>query len=264
MANILAASNTAVPELPNIFTIFHQAIYDNPYLHFLLYWEDIFFSLFVAATISLIFYIGSRRRELIPTGLQNFLEYVVENLRRLILDVLGPDGEKHLPFLGTIFVYILSMNWIGLVPLFKPPSSSLNITIGMAICVFVRVQYLNFKNMGVGGYLYHLSGSPKTWMEWLLVPLLFPIELLTQISRPITLALRLFGNIMGEHVLISAIAIFSIALFTIGTLPLSIPLQTPFMLFAILTGLMQALVFTLLSTVYILLSTPHHDENHSH
>ncbi|MFA6915841.1 MAG: F0F1 ATP synthase subunit A [Parachlamydiales bacterium] len=250
----LAVNN--VPELPNFIELLNHYFEGEPVLHYLFYWEDIFFSLLVASVVALTFHLGIRNHKMIPRGLQNFLELVVEKLRKLIHDVLGPKGDEHLPFLGTLFIYILSMNLFGLIPFMKSPSTSLSVTLGMAICVFMRVQYLNIKNMGLGGFFYHMAGEPKDFVGWLLVPLMLPIELITQISRPATLALRLFGNIMGEHILISAIALFSVGLIAFGEIRLGIPLQTPFMLFALLTSTMQALVFTLLSTVYILLSSP--------
>lgn len=204
----------------------------------------------------LVFYLGTYKREMIPYGLQNFLEWVVDTFRTFIVGVLGPDGERYVPFLGTLFLYILSMNLMGLIPLLRSPSSSLNVTVALAICVFVLVQYLNIKNMGILGFLYHLAGSPKNRVEWMMAPLMFPIELLTQISRPVTLSLRLFGNILGEKILVGFFALVSVTAFYF------IPIQTPFMFLGLLTSVMQAMVFALLSTVYILLSAPHVEEHH--
>lgn len=260
----IMASHEGMPTLPNFVELFKHKFGHHYWYDYIIFWEDVIVSIFIAILFSLIFYWGSRKKELIPTGLQNFLELLVESIEKLVYGILGPEGKEHFPFLATLFVYILSMNLFGLLPLMNSPSSNLNITIALAICVFVRVQYLNFRNMGWKGYLYHMAGSPKDLVGWLMVPLMFPIELLTQFSRPITLALRLFGNMMGEHILISIFAVFGMALLFFIDIPLGVPLQTPFMLFGILTSLMQALVFTLLSTVYILLSAPHLEENSVH
>jgi F-type H+-transporting ATPase subunit a len=186
----------------------------------------------------------------------------VESLRKIISGILGEETDRHLPFLTTIFIYVVFMNIFGLVPFMKSPSSSVSISIGMGLVVFSYVQYLNFKNMGFFGYLHHLCGSPKNALGWVLTPLMLPIELITQISRPITLALRLTGNVMGEHVLVSISALFAILIFSIGPLPFGLPVQLPAMLFGLATSLIQGIVFTLLSTVYIFLSNPHHHENH--
>lgn len=253
--------DTKVPEVPNFITLLYHRFTDSAWIRFLHDWENLFFSIFIALLISFIFYLGTRKREMIPSGLQNFLEWAVESLRYLIVNVLGPSGEKYVPFLGTLFIYILSMNWMGLVPFLKSPSSNINITVALALCVFALVQYLNIKNMGFFGFLYHLAGSPKNLLGWLMVPLMFPIELLTQISRPLTLSLRLFGNILGEDILIGAFALFGVTLLADFNTPVGLPLQIPFIFLGLLSGTMQALVFTLLSTVYILLSIPTHEEH---
>lgn len=255
-----ASLDAEVPELPNIFTFLHEIFHGNAFFTFLKQQDSIVFSIIIASIISLVFYFGTRNKEMIPSGLQNFLELVVDTLRNFVLEILGPRGEKYVPLLGTLFIYILAMNWVVLIPFFKSPSSNFNITVALAICVFVLVQYLNIKNWGLKGFLYHLAGSPKDTMGWCLVPLMFPIELLTQFTRPVTLALRLFGNVVGEDIMIGAFALFGVSLLAYWNLPIGIPLQIPFMFLSLLTGLMQALVFTLLSTIYILLSMPEEEE----
>jgi F-type H+-transporting ATPase subunit a len=259
---VFAVSGTSLPEFPTFLKLLENNIYLKNWMHLILLWEDVIFSALIAILLSLFCYFGAKKKQLIPRGLQNFLELFTENLLHLVARILGPDAKKHLPFLGTLFLYIFTMNTFGLVPFMKSPSSSLSISIGMALCVFAYVQYLNIKNMGILGYIYHLCGSPKSLLEWILTPLMFPIELITQVSRPITLALRLTGNVMGEHALIGIFALFAILIFTFEQLPFGLPIQLPAMLFGLLTSLMQALVFTLLSSVYILLSKPHTHQNH--
>lgn len=262
--SFLVVASTGLPEFPTFIKLLQEYVFSERWMHFLIFWEDIIFSALIALIISLVCYFGTKNHAMIPHGLQNFLELVVENIRKVAKSVLGDDGDQHLPFLGTLFIYILMMNIFGLVPFFKSPSSSLSISIGMALVVFMRVQYLNVKNMGFWGYIYHMCGSPKNITEWILVPLMFPIEIITQISRPITLALRLTGNVMGEHALVSIFALFAAVLFTFDLLPIGLPVQLPAMLFGLLTSVMQALVFTLLSTVYILLSIPHKEHAEAH
>jgi F-type H+-transporting ATPase subunit a len=251
-----------VPEVPNIFTFIHKGT-QHSFAYFLHQWDAVIFSIFLAILIALVFVWGARRRDDVPTTrLQNFLELIVESMRKFSNEILGPEGDKYVPFLGTLFIYILMMNWMVLFPFMKAPSSSLSITAALAICVFVLVQFLSIRNFGFFGYLYHMAGSPKGALGWAMVPLMFPIELLTQLSRPLTLAFRLFGNVIGEDILIGAFALFGVALF--ANSPVGIPLQMPFMLFAMMTGLMQALVFTLLTAIYILLSSPDHNEDEYH
>jgi F-type H+-transporting ATPase subunit a len=255
-----------VPELPNFITLLYRRFQGYPWADFLHHWENVIFAIIVAIVVSVLFHLGVRKRELIPKGVQNFLELVVETLSQIITGILGHDGKKYIPFLGTLFIYILSMNLFGLIPLMKSPSASLNITVALAICVFCLVQYLNIRNMGIKGFLWHMAGSPKDTVGWVMTPFMFPLELLTQFSRPVTLSLRLFGNIMGEEALIGYFALAGVALLSYFplTTPVGLPLQIPFMFLALLTSLMQALVFTLLSTVYILLSIPHEEGKHSH
>jgi len=262
LANCIFFANAhgGIPEQPNLVTLLFNRFQDTVWAPYLYLWENIFFSVLAALFISFIFILAARKKELVPTGLQNFVEGIVEFTRKSIVEILGPEGEKYVPFLGTLFLYILCMNLFGLVPLLKAPSSSLNITIAQAIVVFILVQYLNIKNQGLGGFLYHLAGSPKNAVGWMMAPMLFPIELLTQVSRPVTLALRLFGNMFGEHVLIGYFAFIGLLILP-HIIPTGVPLQIPFMFLGLLTALMQALVFTLLTTVYILLSSPSSEEH---
>lgn len=262
-APLSASLDTDAPEVPNIFTLLNH-IFDAPWSEFLHEWESLIFSIMIAIALSLLFYFAARKNELIPSGLQNFVEAIVETLRNFILEILGPEGEKFVPLLGSLFVYIVAMNWSAVLPFMKPPTSNFNITIALAVCVFALVQYLNIKNWGFLGFLYHLAGSPKGFLGWALVPLMLPIEILTQLTRPLTLALRLFGNIVGEDILIGAAALFGVYLLSATELAAGLPMQLPFLLLALLTGLMQALVFTLLSTIYILLSMPPTDEKSDH
>ncbi|MBS4167491.1 F0F1 ATP synthase subunit A [Parachlamydia sp. AcF125] len=241
-----------IAEIPNVFSLLYQTFQNTAWAAFLHSWENILFSICVASTIALIFYLGSRKREWIPEKFQNTLEWIVETIHKLVTEVLGSEGAKFVPFIGTLFIYILSMNLMGLVPLMKSPSSNLNITAALAICVFCLVQFLNIKHRGVKGFIYHMAGSPKGVIGWSLAPLMFLLEMITQLARPVTLSLRLFGNVFGEHILVTQFVIMGVTLFA----PLILPLQLPFMFLGILTSLMQALVFSLLSTIYILLSLP--------
>lgn len=264
IASAEAPAKSVVPELPNFLTFLRRLLHDTSWGTFLHQWENVIFSVLIASIVTFVFYMGTRKKELVPSGFQNFLELAVEYLRSMVIEILGPQGEKYVPLLGTLFIYILSMNLVGLVPFMKSPSSNLNITVGLAIFVFVLVQYLNIKNMGLKGFLYHLSGSPKDFVGWLMVPLMLPIEIITQLTRPLTLAFRLFGNIFGEDTIIAAFSIFGVSMLSFISPYVGFPLQVPFMLLGALTGTMQALVFTLLSTIYILLSMPDHEEHSSH
>lgn len=258
---LTASLEEEAPEVPNVISLIHSSFSEAPaWAVFMHDWQNIIFSLGIAAAIAAIFYLCARESALIPKKFQNGLEFFIEGFQEFIVGILGKDGVKYVPFLGTLFIYILCMNWFVLIPLMKSPTASINVTVGLAIIVFTLVQYLNIKNWGFLGFLYHLAGSPKDTMGWIMVPLMLPIEILTQFTRPVTLALRLFGNVLGEDILIGVFALFGVAVFASYQVPIGIPLQLPFMFLALLTGLMQAGVFTLLSTVYILLSQNDHVE----
>lgn len=252
----MTAHKASLPEVPNILTLLDKTFGDSPFVNSLHAWEALFFTSLVGGLILLLFWSAGKNITLIPSPRQNFIEWGMELIEQNVVQVLGEEGKKYIPFLGTLFLYILMMNWLVLIPFMKAPSSNLNTTVALALIVFGRVQYLNFKNRGFFGFLYYLAGSPKDLMGWLLAPLLFPIEVLTEITRPLTLALRLFGNIFGEDVLIGIFALFGVTLLSDWPITLVLPLQIPFLFLALFTGLMQAFVFSLLTTVYILLSIP--------
>lgn len=255
-------AHQGAPELPNFITLLYAKYGKTAFVHFLHIWENVVFSLIIILILGLLAYFSSRRRTLQPGKLQNFMEMVVEGLDDFICGILGPKGRKFTPFLGTLFIYILCMNFLGLVPAMKSPSSSLNTTVALAICVFFYVQFTGIKNLGLLGYLDHLAGNPRDVITWVLVPINLPIHIVGELAKPLSLSLRLFGNITGEDILIAVFVGLGVLAFSFTHLPVGIPLQIPFIFLALLTGTIQALVFTLLSTIYFLLMMPHEEEKH--
>lgn len=250
-----------IPEVPNIFVLLSQFFHESHFFTFLEHWASVIFSIIAAIMIAIFFHYGIRKRAMIPSRVQNIVESITGIIRVGVLDILGPKGEQFVPFIATLFVYIVVMNWLVLIPFFKAPSSSLNVTFALALTVFFYVQYLNIKNYGVLGFIYHMAGSPKNVAEWMLAPIMLPIELLTQLTRPLTLSLRLFGNIFGEDILIGIFSLFGVAALAGFNAPIGLPFQVPFLFLALFTGLLQGLVFCYLTTIYILLSFPHEDEH---
>lgn len=255
-----AEEHAEVHELPNAITVLYAYFGDSPVVRFLHHWENIVFSLLIALLIVGVFALGTRRREMVPGRFQGLLEMAVEGLTGFIEGILGPRGREFVPFLGTLFLYILVMNLAGLVPGLKSPTSSINVTVGLAITVFLYVQYTGIRRNGLGGYIYHLMGSPKG-ITWAMVPLNIPLHVIEELARPLSLSLRLFGNITGEDVLIFIFATLGVASLSFLHAPIGLPLQVPFIFLAILTSTIQALVFTLLSTIYFSLMLPHGEEH---
>ncbi|MEE8578109.1 MAG: F0F1 ATP synthase subunit A [candidate division Zixibacteria bacterium] len=201
------------------------------------------------------------KREMIPGKLQNFIEMLVEGMYDFLKTILGSEARRYTPFLGTLFFYILINNMWGIIPGGHSPSTSINITATLAISVFMYAQYTGVKRLGIGGYLDHLCGQPRDVIGWALVPLMLPLHIIGELAKPLSLALRLFGNITGEDVLVAAfVGLGIMALSFIGS-PIGLPLNLPFIFLGMLLSTIQALVFTLLSSIYILMMCPH-EEHH--
>jgi len=191
--------------------------------------------LIVAVVLILFFGFASRRLNIVPSKLQGILELIIQTFENLLVEIIGERGKKYLPLIATIGLFILACNLLGLVPGFMSPTSKLNVTLGCALVVFVYYHWQGIKTQGLFKYLKHFTGPIP-----LLAPLLLPIEIISHFSRPVSLSVRLFGNIFAEELLIIVIA---------SIIPFFVPL--PFMAIAIFTATIQAFVFVLLSCIYI-------------
>ena len=157
-------------------------------------------ALFIAAflVVGSALVVGSRRTQdmVIPEPrftLRNFFELILGFLSQLAEDVIGHHYKKYLPLLGTCFIFILFMNLLGLIPGFLPPTQKMNITVGLAVVIFLSTHYFGLRENGLA-YLKHFLG-PVWWMA----PIMLPIEIISHLARPLSLSLRLFGNINGDH-----------------------------------------------------------------
>src|SRR5262245_20086402 len=250
-------------KFPNVITVLAKAFPDATWAHFLHEFEVIIFSMLVAFLIVLVAWLASRNATMIPGPFQNAVEYLVETLNDFIIGILGPQqGPRYVPFLGTLFIYILAMNLFGLIPFMDSPTSSLNVTVGLALVVFIYSQYIGIKELGVLGYVDHLAGNPRSVISWGLVPLMLSIHIMGELAKPISLSCRLFGNVFGEDMLLVAFVTLGISTLAFVHSPIGLPLQLPFLFLALLTSTLQALVFTVLSTIYFLLMLPHDDHGH--
>jgi len=216
-------------------------------------------SLLVALVIVAFALIVRRKRDHLPKGLQNLAEWIVESLNNFTVGIIGPGGEKYTPLAGTVFIYVLLMNLIGLIPGFHSPTANLSTTLALGVVVFVYVQYQGIRQNGLGGYIKHFAGAGS--VPAFIVPLLFVIEVISEFIKPFTLAIRLFGNIFGENVIILVLAGLGT---TLGGAALGwLPIQFPLMLLALLTAFVQAMVFTIPTCIYIVIMSGHgHEEEH--
>ena len=224
----------------------------------------------VVAILLVVFAVlATRSLKKVPgSRLQALAEIIVEGFRSFARTAIGPGGEKFAPFIGTLFLFILCSNLTGALPLMWngergaaemgpailiSPMANISMTLALATIVFLVVQYTAIKEQGLGGRLKHLAG-PVWWLSWLI----FPLELFGELVRPLSLSLRLFGNIFGEEMIIGVL----IAL--LAVLPIPIPLHFPIVMFGLLTALVQAGVFTLLTCVYLQLAMDHGHDDHGH
>ncbi len=224
-------------------------------------WVNPIYALATTVFMCSIAMIVYRKRTMIPGGLQNFVELLVGGMFTFFESILGKEAKRYTPFLGTLFFYILINNLWGLIPGGHSPSTSINITATLAITVFMYAQWTGISRLGFGGWLHHLAGSPSDVIGWCLVPLMVPLHIIGELAKPLSLALRLFGNITGEDVLVAAFVGLGISALSFMDSPIGLPLDLPFIFLGTLLSIIQALVFTLLSSIYILMMLPH-EEHH--
>jgi F-type H+-transporting ATPase subunit a len=180
---------------------------------------------------------GLARKNLarIPGPLQQTMEGFVGLIREMVNDNIAHHGEKYLPFIGTMALFVFFNNLFGLIPALSPATSNWNVTLGAALVVFGYYNWHGMKEQGAGKYWLHFAGP-----IWWLAPLMFPLEILGLLSRILSHSLRLFGNIAGEHV---------VAGIFFGLMPILLPV--PMMFLGLFFGLIQTFVFTMLATIYL-------------
>jgi F-type H+-transporting ATPase subunit a len=171
-----------------------------------------------------------------PPAIQHLAEVVIEGIRGLMEEVIGKNSARFFPLIGTLALYILTCNLLGMVPGFISPTSNLNITASCAICVFLYYNYVGIRKHGLFRYLKHFAG-PVWWLAWLL----FPIEIVSHMARPLSLSMRLFGNIFAEELIISSL----------NTNIFPFLASIPVMFLALFASTIQAFIFVLLTMIYI-------------
>lgn len=193
-----------------------------------------------------------------PGRMQNMVEALLGGLQNFFTDLLGKDGRKYIPYVGSLFLFIWVNNLMCLVPFFKAPTSSLKTTVALGLCTFAYVHYSVIRDSGFKSWFMHLMGEPL----WL-APLNFPLHILSELIKPVSLSARLFGNILGEDKLLAAflgIGMMITAAISGSPTPIvGVPLQViPFFL-VIIGSTIQATVFAALASVYIVMLLPHHE-----
>lgn len=189
--------------------------------------------------LSVVSYAATRKIERIPNSrLQNFLEFVLESILSFLTQTMGSEkrARQYFPVLGSFFILILASNYSGIlpgaghIPGLQAPTSTLSVTAAFAIIVFFSTHYYGVKAKGLSYFKHFIEP----------IPFLLPINILEEFTKPLSLSLRLYGNVYGEEMVVAGL--FSL-------LPLFLPI--PMMLLGLLFGLIQAFVFTLLASLYI-------------
>jgi len=194
---------------------------------------------------------ATRRMEKIPRGSQAFVEVLVEAMYNFFHDMLGKHTSRYLPFFGTLFIFILVMNLWGLIPLMESPTHYMNTTLSMSIVVFVLYNFEGIRIKKLG-YFKHF------FEPIFLAPLMFPLHLIGEMVRPASLAIRLYGNLTGESLTLGLLVFLTPWIF--GSIP--VPLHLFMVLLALLFSVIQAAIFTMLSTVYLSLAIEEHEDGH--
>jgi F-type H+-transporting ATPase subunit a len=258
------AASHGSPHVVNWVTLLANAMGDSPLAQALVKYEKVIFSVIVLTLITLFCVSVSRKRSLVPSKTGLLLENIVLMLDGLVCSVIGPKGRAYTPFVGSLFIYILVSNLYGLVPLQNSATAYITTTAPLAIAVFFYVQWIGLSKNGLFGYIYHLAGSPKDFFGYVLIPLNLPLHILGEFSKPVSLMFRLYGNVMAGHILVAVFLGLGIQMIKPLGVPVGIPLHFPFLFLEILVSLIQAFVFSLLTTVYIAAMLPHDDHEHEH
>ena len=198
-------------------------------------------------------FVATRRLQTPPRGLQAGLELAFGFIFGLVDETIGPDGRRLYPLFLGLFLFILVGNLIGLVPGLSSPTSNLSTTGALALVVFFSTHALGIHKHGFFGYLKHMTAGVPWWLK----PLMFAIELISELARPLSLAFRLFGNIMAKEVLLGILAFLVFYLYHAGgvvdTVMTIVPLllRPVIILLGVLVSFLQAYIFTMLSVAYI-------------
>ena len=211
--------------------LFLQWLEQQLNLHF---GEHVTYTWLVMLILIVVSFLATRSASIIPTGLQNLMEVVLTGIENLLEETMGKEGKPYFPLIATLALFILVSNLLALVPSFYPPTANINTNAALALTVFVMTHVVGFRKHG-GAYLKHFMGP-----IWWLSPLIFVIEIIGHLARPLSLTLRLFGNMWGHEIVLMIFLML---------VPLFLPI--PMMLMGLLVAFIQTFVFTLLAMIYI-------------
>lgn len=200
----------------------------------------------VIAVVASTFFLlgGMRRSKIIPGRWQSMTEMMYNFVSNILDETMGPKGRKYFPFIFTLFMFIFMGNVIGMIPYTFTFTSQLIVTFGLAMIAFGTATLIGFIRHGFHYFTLFVPKGAPVYM----LPLIVPIEILSYLSRPVSLSVRLFANMMAGHTMLKVFAGFTVALGLLGIAPLFV--NTLLIAFEILVAVLQAYVFTILTCIY--------------
>jgi F-type H+-transporting ATPase subunit a len=220
---------------------------------------SIIMSWVVMAVVIIPLTIVARRLKETPSGVQNFLEFAIESLSSFAMGIGGPGAKRFITFFLACFLFIVVSNWSGLIPgvgrvhEFRAPTSDVNVTVGLALVAFVYFHYQGVRALGIGGYLGKFFATKGVNpIEKAINHFVGALEFFLEIVKPVTLAMRLFGNIYGGELALTVMTTITLAFVPLALYGLEL-----------FVGLMQGIIFSVLVLVFTMLAMEgHHEEGH--
>ena len=266
------AEEAGIPELPTYIHLLNHNVHvgdktlgETGFGKFLKTYERQIYLLFWVGMLTLGFFSALKLTAHRPGRMQVALEMLVEGLTTFFTGIVGKEHRKHVPFLCSLFLFIWVNNLSALIPGFAPATGIFQTTVTLAVLVFFYFIFYGIKEGGFGHFIWHLAGSPKDAIGWIISPAMFVLEVVGTLAKPLSLSLRLFGNIMGEDVLLGVFLILGLMVGG-AIMPdpiIGVPLHLPFLFLVLLGSTIQALVFSLLAAIYLAMVLPHHDHHES-
>lgn len=200
----------------------------------------------LAVIISVVFVrFGMRSKALIPSRMQSMVELTHDMIANLMKENIGDEGKKYFPFIFSLFIFVLFGNLLGMVPYGFTFTSHIIVTFALALFIFITVTIIAFAKHGTHFFRFFLPEGVPVYI----IPIFVPIEIISYFTRPISLSVRLFANMLAGHTLMKMLAIFTIGMGAFGILPLLF--NTIMIGFEIFVAILQAYIFTLLSCLYL-------------
>lgn len=230
-------------------------------VHYVAKYDSYLYVPLLAIIIAVVFVSAAKKAKLRPEGkphsLAGIIEAAVDGFQNYLIGVMGePLARKYTPLIASFFFTILVSNWTGLIPGMLSPSAQPAIPIAMAIAAFFCVHIIAIKEAGIKSWFMHFVGEP-IW----LAPLNFPLHLVGELIKPLSLSLRLLCNVFGEEAVVATLAGLAVSMLPVW---LPIPFQLPMLFLGTFFGFLQALVFSTLLSIYLSIFATHHDDHDAH